>query len=81
MTPWLAQKTGAIVIPAYYVREKCLKKYRIVTGEPFKFTGDAYKDAEMTNKFLEDAVRKYPEQYLWQHRRYRTRPNGEPQIY
>ncbi|MDE5007386.1 LPS biosynthesis protein, partial [Francisella tularensis subsp. holarctica] len=52
-----------IVIPAYYVREKCLKKYKIVNGDPFEFTGDAYKVAEMTNKFLEDAVRKYPEQY------------------
>ncbi|MDE5007408.1 LPS biosynthesis protein, partial [Francisella tularensis subsp. holarctica] len=51
------------------------------TGEPFEFTGDAYKDAEMTNNFLEAAVRKYPEQYLWHHRRYRTRPNSEPQIY
>ncbi|QIV95367.1 KDO2-lipid IV(A) lauroyltransferase [Allofrancisella inopinata] len=81
VTPWLAEKTGAVVIPAYYVREKCLKKYKIYTGEPFKFTGDAYKDAEMTNKFLEEAIRKHPEQYLWQHRRYRTRPNGEPQIY
>ncbi|MED7819157.1 MULTISPECIES: lysophospholipid acyltransferase family protein [unclassified Francisella] len=81
VTPWLAQKTGAVVVPAYYVREKCLKKYKIVTGEPLEFTGDAYKDAEITNKFLEDAIRKYPEQYLWQHRRYRTRPNGEPQIY
>ncbi|MED7787915.1 lysophospholipid acyltransferase family protein [Francisella sp. 19X1-34] len=81
VTPWLAQKTGAVVLPVYYVREKCLEKYKIVTGEPLEFTGDAYKDAEITNRFLEDAIRKYPEQYLWQHRRYRTRPNGEPQIY
>lgn len=81
VTPWLAEKTDSVVLPVYYVREKCLKKYKIVMGEPLEFTGDAYKDAEITNKFLEDAVRKYPEQYLWQHRRYRTRPNGEPQIY
>ncbi|WP_150463391.1 lysophospholipid acyltransferase family protein [Francisella sp. XLW-1] len=81
VTPWLAEKTDSVVLPVYYVREKCLKKYKIVTGEPLEFTGDAYKDAEITNKFLEDAIRKYPEQYLWQHRRYRTRPNGEPQIY
>lgn len=82
VTPWLAEKTNSVVLPVYYVREKCLKKYKIVFAEePFEFTGDAYKDAEMTNKFLEDAVRKYPEQYLWQHRRYRTRPNGESQIY
>ncbi|MBK2024733.1 lysophospholipid acyltransferase family protein [Francisella philomiragia] len=81
VTPWLAEKTNSVVLPVYYVRKKCLKKYKIVIGEPLEFTGDAYKDAEMTNKFLEDAIRKYPEQYLWQHRRYRTRPNGEPQIY
>ncbi|QWU99357.1 lysophospholipid acyltransferase family protein [Francisella salimarina] len=81
VTPWLAEKTDSVVLPVYYVREKCLKKYKIVFGEPLEFTEDAYKNAEITNKFLEDAIRKYPEQYLWQHRRYRTRPNGEPQIY
>ncbi|AFJ42612.1 lysophospholipid acyltransferase family protein [Francisella orientalis] len=81
VTPWLAEKTNAIVLPVYYVREKCLKKYKIVIGEPLEFANDAYRDAEMTNKFLEDAIRKCPKQYLWQHRRYRTRPNGEPQIY
>lgn len=81
VTPWLAEKTNAKVLPVYYIREKCLKKYKIFIGEPLEFTGEAYKDAQITNKFLEDAVRKYPEQYLWQHRRYRTRPNGEPQVY
>jgi KDO2-lipid IV(A) lauroyltransferase len=35
----------------------------------------------MTNEFLEAAIRKYPEQYLWQHRRYKTRPPGEEKIY
>ena len=81
VTSWLAKKTNAIVAPIYYVREECLKKYKIVLGEEIIFTGDDYKDARMINKFLEDAIRKYPEQYLWQHRRYRTRPNGESQIY
>ncbi|AXA33057.1 lysophospholipid acyltransferase family protein [Francisella adeliensis] len=81
VTPWLAEKTKASVLPVYYVREKCLKKYKIVFGEPLEFTGDVYHDAKITNDFLESAVRKYPEQYLWQHRRFRTRPNGEPQIY
>ncbi|MFC4892321.1 lysophospholipid acyltransferase family protein [Pseudofrancisella aestuarii] len=81
VTPWLAEKTGAIVVPAYYVRLPKYSGYKIVVGDPLEFTGDDYKDAEMTNKFLEDAIKKYPEQYLWQHRRYRTRPNGESQIY
>ena len=81
ITPWLAEKTGAIVIPAYYVRNKDLSGYKLISGEPLEFTGDAYKDAEMTNQFLEEAIRKYPEQYLWQHRRYKTRPEGEEKIY
>ena len=81
VTPWLAEKTKSTVLPIYYVREKCLKKYKIVVAEPIEFTGDTYHDAKITNEFLENAVIKYPEQYLWQHRRFRTRPNGEPQIY
>ncbi|QIV93882.1 LPS biosynthesis protein [Allofrancisella frigidaquae] len=81
ITPWLAEKTGAIVIPAYYIRKNDLSGYTIFAGEPLNFTGDAYKDAKMTNKFLEEAIRKHPEQYLWQHRRYKTRPNGEEKIY
>jgi len=81
VTPWLAEKTNSVVLPVYYIREKCLKKYKIVFGEPLEFTGDAYHDAKITNEFLENAIRERPEQYLWQHRRFRTRPNGEPQIY
>ncbi|MGD0075534.1 MAG: lipid A biosynthesis acyltransferase, partial [Candidatus Binataceae bacterium] len=32
-------------------------------------------------KPIEDMVRRYPEQFLWTHRRYRTRPRGAPKIY
>lgn len=81
VTPWLAQKVGAVVLPMYYVRVECLKKYKIIVGEPMQFTGNEYEDAKMTNEFLEEAIKQYPEQYLWQHRRYRSRPDGEPQIY
>lgn len=81
VTPWLAEKTNSIVIPAYYVRKPDLSGYKLVSGEPLNFTGDAYKDAVITNKFLEEAIKKYPEQYLWQHRRFKTRPEGEAKIY
>ncbi|MED7787916.1 LPS biosynthesis protein [Francisella sp. 19X1-34] len=81
VTPWLAQKTGATVVPMYYIRKKDLSGYKLISCEPIEFTGDPYKDANMTNRFLESAIRKYPEQYLWQHRRYKTRPPGEEKIY
>jgi KDO2-lipid IV(A) lauroyltransferase len=81
VTPWLAQKTNATVIPTYYVRNKDLSGYKLISGEPLEFTGDAYHNAKITNEFLENAIRKYPEQYLWQHRRYKTRPDGEEKIY
>jgi KDO2-lipid IV(A) palmitoleoyltransferase len=81
VTPWLAEKTNAIVIPTYYIRNKDLSGYKLISGKPLKFTGDAYEDAKITNQFLEKAIKKYPEQYLWQHRRYKTRPSGEESIY
>lgn len=81
VTPWLAEKTNAVVIPMYYVRRPDLKGYKAITLDPIEFSGDAYEDAKMTNELLESIIRKYPSQYLWQHRRYKTRPEGEEKIY
>ena len=33
------------------------------------------------NAFLEERIREMPEQYLWTHRRFKTRPAGEPKVY
>ena len=81
VTPWLAEKTNATVIPTYYIRKPDLSGYKLISGKPLKFSGNAYKDAVTTNRFLEEAIKKHPEQYLWQHRRYKTRPKGEAKIY
>ena len=48
-------------------------------------TGDAEQDA-MTNTaaftaVIEKYVRRYPEQWLWMHRRWKTRPDGDERIY
>lgn len=44
-------------------------------------SGDELADATRINTLVEAAVREYPEQYLWVHRRFKTRPEGERAVY
>lgn len=82
-TSWLAQKTGAKVIPCYYTRKTDFSGYDIyVLPALDNFpSGDDYQDALRYHQILEKAIVDFPEQYLWQHRRYKTRPQGEMSIY
>jgi KDO2-lipid IV(A) lauroyltransferase len=79
--------SGAPVVPAFIVREPDGRHHRIEIQDevPIQRTGDAEADVlENTRRFvktIEDIVRRYPEQFLWTHRRYRTRPRGLPPIY
>jgi KDO2-lipid IV(A) lauroyltransferase len=43
--------------------------------------GDVEADTRRMNAFIEDRIREMPEQYLWTHRRFKTRPEGEPGFY
>jgi len=44
-------------------------------------SGDEQKDAEALSAFVEARVREYPDQYLWVHRRFKTRPDGQRDFY
>jgi KDO2-lipid IV(A) lauroyltransferase len=44
-------------------------------------SGDARADTQRMNAFLEERIREMPEQYLWTHRRFKTRPEGEAPVY
>jgi lauroyl/myristoyl acyltransferase len=44
-------------------------------------TSDPVHDATVVNKILEKQISKSPEQYLWIHRRFKTRPNDEKNFY
>jgi KDO2-lipid IV(A) lauroyltransferase len=78
----VAMKTGAAVLPGFMVWEEAEKKYVLRFGEqiPVVATGDDDADAlANTARFtavIEEWVRRYPEQWLWVHRRWKTRPDG-----
>ena len=44
-------------------------------------SGDETEDARIVNQHLEQEIRRVPEQYMWVHRRFKTRPKGEPSFY
>ncbi|HXT62871.1 MAG TPA: lysophospholipid acyltransferase family protein [Pyrinomonadaceae bacterium] len=83
----LALRTGAAVLPVFAPWDDERKKFRVQVGEPLMFERTADESENiirltqtMTTK-VEDCVRHYPDQWLWIHRRWKTRPPGEPEIY
>ena len=80
-TSRLAKNNNTRVIPYSFVRTK--HGYEMSFDKPLKNypSGDAIKDASETNQILEKQILKNPEQYLWIHRRFKTRPEGEENFY
>ena len=83
----LALRTGAAVIPCYIRWDAGRGRHIAHVDPPLELidTGDREADVvantTMFNKILEDFVREFPEQWLWIHRRWKTRPEGEPSLY
>ena len=83
----LALHTDAAVVPGYAIWDEDLGKYKLCFEPPVELirTGDSERDIlENTRRFtkvLEEIIRKYPEQWVWVHGRWNTRPSGEPLAY
>lgn len=83
----LAKTTGAALVPYSIKRHKDKTTGKLIYE---LFIQPAVKnfpsenietDAALVNKINEDLVRENPEQYLWVHKRYKTRPQGKPPVY
>jgi len=83
----LALRTKSPIIPIFAPWSEEKKKYLIMVGPPVSFTptGNEEEDVRaLTNtlsQVIENMIRRYPGQWLWIHKRWKTRPQGEPAIY
>jgi len=83
----LALRTNAIVLPIFVPWDEHNRKFlvEILAPVPVERSGDEQEDirkltANLT-KVVENYIRRYPDQWLWIHKRWKTRPKGEPELY
>jgi Kdo2-lipid IVA lauroyltransferase/acyltransferase len=83
----IALRTDAAVLPGFTIWDSVLRKYRLRFDPAVKLvrTGndeeDVVANTALFTRVIEDYVRRYPDQWLWVHRRWKTRPEGEPGLY
>jgi len=79
----LAAITDAVVVPSFTRQLPYGRGYEVVFRPPLDNfpSGDELEDARRMNEEIEKDVGEMPEQYFWVHRRFKTRPPGEPGVY
>jgi KDO2-lipid IV(A) lauroyltransferase len=83
----IALRTDAAVVPGFTFWDESLGKYKLRFDPALQLvrTGNEEADIEantaLFTKVIEQYVRRYPDQWLWVHRRWKTRPPGEPSLY
>ncbi len=83
----IALRTDAAVVPGFTAWDESLGKYKLYFEPALQLvrSGNEERDIEantaLFTKVIETNVRRYPDQWLWVHRRWKTRPPGQPSIY
>jgi KDO2-lipid IV(A) lauroyltransferase len=77
----LAARSGAAVIPGFAIWSEKEQRHVLRFYPPVPMTGDAARDTQALQSQLEAVIREYPDQWLWIHRRWKTRPPGTPPLY
>ena len=82
-TARFAEKTGAAVVPFSHIRLPGSQGYKITIHPALENfpVGDDLVDTTRINKIVEAFIMLQPDQYLWVHRRFKNRPEGEPDLY
>ena len=77
----LAAHSQAAVIPGFALWSETERRYVLRFYPPVEITGDLASDTQRIQSRLESVIRQYPDQWLWIHRRWKTRPPGQPELY
>ena len=85
----IALRTDAAVVPGFTVWDKKLRKYilrfdptvELIRANNNDNEADIVANTAKFTKVIEDFIRRYPDQWLWVHRRWKTRPPGQPPLY
>ncbi len=77
----IAAHSGATVIPGFALWREEERRWVLRFHPPVEIAGDAARDTQTLQTRLEEAIRADPGQWLWIHRRWKTRPPGEAEIY
>lgn len=83
----IALRTDAAVVPGFTMWDPALRKYRLRFDPAVTLIRTGNDDADVVantalfTKIIEEYVRRYPDQWLWVHRRWKTRPEGEKALY
>ena len=83
----IALRAGAPIVPAFIVRQGASARHIVHVGPVLRvepsgdFAEDVRRTTERCSQLFEEMVRRHPEQWLWVHKRWKTRPAGEPRLY
>jgi KDO2-lipid IV(A) lauroyltransferase len=83
----IALRTDAAVVPGFTIWDRELRKYRLRFDPALALIRTGHEEADIVantalfTKMIEQYVRRYPDQWLWVHRRWKTRPAGEKSLY